>query len=263
METVTVRGKEFAIEENESSGRTARVSISGSRIRMWFPRSISRREASRLYSDFREWALKRLSTMDLSELDPKPRHIGFSDGQELSVMGSRLVVRIGENSANATCRIKDGELILRLPAGLAPGEREEAIHNLARRALARRHLKELEARASALNAGHFGFKYNGLTLRDQSTRWGSCSRRSGRISLNFRLLFAPEGIMDYVIVHELAHLKEPNHSRRFWGVVSSAMPDYKERKKWLNSYGKGLGVATALREAPSHAAQELPLPASG
>lgn len=263
MERVTIRDREFTIEENESRGRTARVSIRGSRIRMWFPRFISQREAERLYSDFREWALRRLSAIDFSEIDGKPRYIDFRDGQELYVMGNRLIIRIAEGGINARAKISGEELLLKLPSGLAQEEKAAAAHNLVRKILTRAHLKNLGARVESFNSCHFNFTYNGLTLRDQSTRWGSCSRRSGRISLNFRLFFAPQAIMDYVIAHELAHLKEPNHSKRFWSLVSTAIPDYKERRRWLNSYGKGLGMSIEQTEVRDPEAQARPLPASG
>ncbi len=265
MERVTIRDREFTIEENESRGRTARVSISGSRIRMWFPRFISQREAERLYSDFREWALRRLSAIDFSELEAKPRHIGFRDCQELSVMGNRLVIRIEESGTNAKAkaRIRGEELLLKLPAGLPPEAKAAATHNLVRKILTRIHLPTLEARMGSINSSYYDFACKGLALRDQSTRWGSCSRRSGRISLNFRLLFAPQSIMDYVIAHELSHLKEPNHSKRFWKLVASAVPDYKERRRWLNSYGKSLGTPIEQMEERGQAAQAQSLPASG
>ncbi|MDV7393186.1 M48 family metallopeptidase, partial [Arthrospira platensis SPKY1] len=69
-----------------------------------------------------------------------------------------------------------------------------------------------------------------------SSNWGSCS--SGRnINLSTRLLFAPPAVQDYVIIHELAHLVELNHSDRFWKLVSEIMPDYEEKEKWLKEYG--------------------------
>lgn len=71
------------------------------------------------------------------------------------------------------------------------------------------------------------------------TRWGSCSS-NGNIALNWRLVMAPPEILDYIIVHELAHLKHPNHSRAFWTEVARILPDYKARKQWLRQYGAWL-----------------------
>jgi predicted metal-dependent hydrolase len=75
-------------------------------------------------------------------------------------------------------------------------------------------------------------KYEKLELRNQRTRWGSCST-GGTISLNWRLIMAPPGIIDYLVVHELAHLTEQNHGNEFWHLVETQMPDYRERARWL------------------------------
>lgn len=79
---------------------------------------------------------------------------------------------------------------------------------------------------------HYNFKYNNVVLRNQKTRWGSCSS-SKNLNFNWRLIMAPIEVIDYIVVHELCHLKQMNHSPNFWKLVESIMPDYKERKKWL------------------------------
>ena len=77
-----------------------------------------------------------------------------------------------------------------------------------------------------------GFKYGKLSIRRQRTRWGSCSSK-GNLNYNYKILFLPEAITDYIIVHELCHLKEFNHSRKFWHLVAQAAPNYLEIKKEL------------------------------
>lgn len=78
-----------------------------------------------------------------------------------------------------------------------------------------------------------------LTIRTQHARWGSCSSR-GAISLNALLLLAPETVRDYVVVHELCHIKEMNHSRRFWAEVARILPNYAESRDWLKNNGHAL-----------------------
>lgn len=84
-----------------------------------------------------------------------------------------------------------------------------------------------------------GGTYTSVTVRDQKTRWGSCSSR-GTLSFNYRLIFAPPVILDYVVVHELCHLTHMNHSKDFWDMVASVMPEYKVCRKWLRDHGQEL-----------------------
>ena len=84
-----------------------------------------------------------------------------------------------------------------------------------------------------------GGNYTSITIRDQKTRWGSCSGR-GTLSFNWRLILAPPEILDYVVVHELCHLTHMNHSKEFWSMVSNTIPDYKEKRKWLKENGHTL-----------------------
>jgi hypothetical protein len=74
----------------------------------------------------------------------------------------------------------------------------------------------------------YGFKFNEITIKNQKTRWGSCSRK-GNLNYNYKIALLPERLADYIIVHELCHLKEFNHGKKFWNQVEKALPDYKER----------------------------------
>ena len=96
-------------------------------------------------------------------------------------------------------------------------------------------IKKLIEERVAYYARIMGVTYQRISMRNQKTRWGSCSSQ-GNLNFNNRLLFVPEELVDYVVVHELAHRKEMNHSKAFWDVVEKYMPDYKERRAKLREY---------------------------
>jgi predicted metal-dependent hydrolase len=91
----------------------------------------------------------------------------------------------------------------------------------------------------AERARAMGVAYGRIAIRDQRTRWGSCSR-AGNLSFNWRLVLAPPAVLEYVVVHELAHRIELNHSARFWQIVARHCPDYAMHRAWLRTHGATL-----------------------
>ena len=93
---------------------------------------------------------------------------------------------------------------------------------------------------TAFWAARMKVTYGRITIRDQRTRWGSCSSR-GNLNFNWKLVLIPPELLDYVVVHELAHRKEMNHSPRFWTIVEKELPDYRDRREKLKILGRQLG----------------------
>ena len=106
------------------------------------------------------------------------------------------------------------------------------------RLLADQALRELPPRIAAY-AGQMGVTYGRVTIRNQKTRWGSCSSK-GNLNFNCLLMLTPREVQDYVIVHELSHRKEMNHSPKYWAVVEEVLPDYKKRRNWLRENGSAI-----------------------
>ena len=105
-------------------------------------------------------------------------------------------------------------------------EEEQAYREQARRVLAEK---------TAYYADRMGVTYGRISIRGQKTRWGSCSAR-GNLNYNWRLMLCPDEVQDYVVVHELAHRKEMNHSKAFYRIVEQILPDYRECMQWLKAH---------------------------
>lgn len=104
--------------------------------------------------------------------------------------------------------------------------------------------KRIFPERTAYYAAHMGVTYGRITIREQKTRWGSCST-AGNLNFNWKLVLMPQKVLDYVVVHELAHRIEMNHSARFWKIVEKELPDYMERRQLLRQYEKQLmGVSS-------------------
>lgn len=158
----------------------------------------------------------------------------YEDGDELTVGQRTYQIRIEDtNNKTHTAKLEAlGVIALRLSANAEEEERAKAARHLLSRVVADDFLPHITRRVMELNHLYFRKTVNGVKLKFNRSNWGSCSTK-GNINLSTCLLFAPDDVIDYVIIHELAHLIEMNHSHRFWALVEAAMPDYKLKKKWL------------------------------
>ena len=216
------------------------------------PARTSRKEIAELVRQRAGWILRR-ATEDI--LCPTPRR--FTDGETLFYLGRELPIvcetiedadgaiglRGGAQSrltapSKAAVRLEDDVFRVSIPSGLDEegriAESRAAIEKWYRREAAR-----LLPEAVARWQGKVGRKTpSRVLIRNQRRRWGSCSS-DGSIRLNWRIVMAEPALIDYVAVHELAHLAVMDHSARYWSVVERALPDYKARRKRLNEVGAG------------------------
>ena len=241
MEPVGGISFELSIIKEPRRSAVAKIDYVGRRMEIKLPRGISKAYSNSLASTFISRLEKRLSSEGIESLQERQimhrSGIIFRNGQEVSIMGQRFVIDARSSGKKLSAAMVEGDkVVIELGKGLSREEAERHISYLSRKAISMQMLPYLRRRVEELNSLSFGFKFNSLSLKAQSARWGSCSAK-GKINLNFKLLFAPKEIMDYVILHELAHIKEHNHSKAFWKLVESAMPDYKERSRWLRENG--------------------------
>ncbi len=110
---------------------------------------------------------------------------------------------------------------------------EEEVQELVRKA------KRILPQKVSYYAEKIGVTYGRITIRHQKTRWGSCSSK-GNLNFNCVLMMAPEEVQDYIVVHELCHRKEMNHSKKFWDEVEKILPEYRKQEQWLKTKGRVL-----------------------
>jgi len=131
--------------------------------------------------------------------------------------------------------LKDGKFKIKVPSNLKGDNRREEI----KRKFIEWYKKEARIKYNErveFYRKKLGVSYNKISIRDQKTRWGSCSNK-GNLNFNWRLIMAPPPILDYIVVHEMAHLVHANHGGDFWKLVENIIPDYREKREWLRLNG--------------------------
>ena len=195
-----------------------------------------RTSKARIEQALREKARWIATTLDRVEREaaaavPPP----LADDLALPFMGRVLTLRLQTGAPNGRfrARLSGDTLTLTLP---------DTAQETIRAALTRWYRYEARGifdERLALWSATYRFTYGRVSIKEQKSRWGSCSRQ-GNLNFNWRLLLAPLPVLDYVVIHELCHLKELNHSARFWQLVAVACPTYATHRRWLRQHGQQL-----------------------
>jgi predicted metal-dependent hydrolase len=203
--------------------RRVRVSVEGDgQVLVTLPRKAPARAAAEAVRELAPWIERRRRALRraAAEVSRAPGTVPYL-GEEL-----RLQPQPGRERVH-----RRGDVLL-VPTGDPRPALERWYRRQARAEIAPR-LDAAVARA--------GTRYSGLTIRAQKTRWASCSS-TGAMSFNWRLLLAPPAVLDYVVEHEVCHIEIMDHSPRFWALLQSRVPDWREHSRWLRRYGSTLNL---------------------
>jgi len=237
-QTIHIEGKKIPFKIFVERRNSVRVSFGKTAINLRMPSSLSNGAKEEHYKKAVEWVRKRvkknpniLIPYELEDYDNKK--VLFIYGRELAIDIKYENRKTGRGDYDS----KSETIQLVIPSAIEGLDKNKMIKQLLSRVCTQVFLPSIERRVLEINDKCFHKKIKSVNLKYNSSNWGSCSS-ANNINLSTRLLFAPNDVIDYVIIHELAHLYEMNHSKKFWDIVSQVMPDYKEKEQWLNENGR-------------------------
>lgn len=200
------------------------------------PAGLEAKHVSKVLRSNSDWLLTALDDMAYK----CPRR-NYFDGEKLPFLGGEAVLRLqpltgGQPTVNWTNDV----ITLGFPEKLK-GESREVVRKCLSKAYLRKAKEWIPKRVAELNGRFFNYKIHKISIKEQSRILGSCSTL-GNLNFNWRLMLAPIEVVDYVIIHELAHFEEMNHSKRFWAIVAKIYPDYKRHRAWLKEHCSSLYI---------------------
>jgi predicted metal-dependent hydrolase len=216
-------GEHIPYQLERRSRRTIGLKISATGLIVHAPKRISQTLLEHALLEKADWIRKKLTQI----VDNQPAPLVWEDGAELLYLSNTIQLSLKQDSVNRKPEFEHGVLHLRLKSV----EDADAIKSKVIQWYKKAALTDFARRLEIFSA-KLGVQTPALYLSNAQSRWGSCNSKR-EVRINWRLLQAPPYIINYVICHELAHLKQMNHSAKFWAIVESLQPDYKEAERAL------------------------------
>ena len=201
-------------------------------VKVYAPKYLGLREIDRMVRERADQLLDMQRKVD-EKIETDRRNHPVTDGSPILIEGRRATLRLSQGRRTRG-ELTGDEYRLTLPKPDSDPDVRAAI----RSTLSARALERIRQRLDYY-APRIGRRPGRVAIRDQKSRWGSCSAK-GNVNFNWKLIMAPPEALDYVVIHELCHLYEFNHSPRFWSLVRNQMPDYEVWKKWLKAHTEDL-----------------------
>ncbi len=219
----STRAKRVRLEMRPESGLTVVI-----------PKVFGIRRVPNMLREKQNWILGNFA--NYNKVQSRFDRTGVEANTAIRYLGRELIVITEESKGKTDCvRLEQDRLIVSI---MSASKKLNVILEQWYRIQAAILIEEKVQKWSVkLNVSH-----NGVTIRGQKTRWGSCSRK-GSLSFNWKLLMVPEPVIDYVVIHELAHLREMNHSKRFWQLVAENCSRWRELRKWLKTHEVELALS--------------------
>ncbi|MFZ6689983.1 M48 family metallopeptidase [Undibacterium sp. SXout11W] len=228
---ILMNGTILEYDLQRSKRRSIGFLINDEGLRITAPRWVTISAIESAIHEKQNWILRKLSERHERTLGKREPVMVWGDGAKLAYLGNEIVVRVlNVLNTGAHFDSETNELHVRLPVDASEQQLKDLIRNWLQQQAKREFNERLPRYAEKLNV-----HYHSVSLSAATTRWGSCTSQ-GKIRLNWRLIHFSPLIIDYVIAHELAHLKEMNHSPRFWATVESIFPDFDIARRQLRQH---------------------------
>jgi predicted metal-dependent hydrolase len=225
---VLIGGHRVGYELRRARRRSIGFVVGGEGLTVSAPRWVGLAEIERALHEKARWILDKLHQQRERARRLHAARVDWGDGVTLPFLGRSVVLKLDPLATGAVLQAPQGAGPALLHVGLPPGAAPAQVRDAVQSWLQRQARRVFEERC-ALFAPRLGVRVKRLSLSSASTRWGSASA-NGSIRLNWRLVHFALPVIDYVVTHELAHLREMNHSAAFWEVVRSVIPDYEQAR---------------------------------
>jgi predicted metal-dependent hydrolase len=202
------------------------------------PRKYTQQQVLDILRQKSRWIFKHLPASKAVQMPLFTHELG--QGDKLHFMGRPIEINISAGRSVASSAVLHGNKLL-----VSTGARDGTIPGILEKWYRQQAVNIFKQKAGSFQE-IMGLHYNTIFIRGQRTRWGSCSP-AGNLTLNWKLLMAPEEIIDYVVIHELAHLKHMNHSKKFWDMVAQYCPGWRTYRKWLITHEDELKARASFK----------------
>jgi predicted metal-dependent hydrolase len=207
------------------------------KVKVSAPLYVSEKEIREVVQEKTDWIAKKVNEVRKRNLNTV--HKEFVSGEEFLYLGEKYTLKIAElDLAKPEVLIQADTIVVYIFKGLTGESRKQVVKETLIKWYRQCFTEVVEERIEKYSL-YLSVSPRKVVVKDQKTRWGSCSEKRN-INLNWRLVMAPIEIIDYVVVHELCHLRIMNHSKDFWNLIESTLPNYRESRGWLKVNGSSL-----------------------
>ena len=236
--TIEIGSKKINYTVTKSSRKTIGISVSLKYgVRILAPKKVSDRQIAQAVNEKAAWILKKLSYFE--QIKSEIPELNFIDGEKITLLGKKYTLRVNVSPSltDSSVKLSGNSIIVSLPED-ATGSLSDSV---------RKHLidwcKEYTKEIVSERVEHFSKIMDvipaKLVIKDLKSIWGSCTSRNV-ININWKIIMAPMAVVDYLVVHELTHIKIKNHSKQFWKMAESIYPNCKACSEWLKQNGHKL-----------------------